>query len=127
MLEETLQTLGESARALFTPEQLTAFEAAFDRQAAYCRSKLYSEEGIPMFLVLEDVSGETPPTPQTGMAEVPRDALFDLLLVTATEVYKQQLEAKGEPLRSEDISLILEVLAEHFFVTAQAPSPSGHV
>ena len=59
MSEETLQTLGASARALFGPEQLAAFEAAFDRQAAYCRSKNYNEEGIPMFLVLEDVSSNS--------------------------------------------------------------------
>ena len=44
--------------------------------------------------------------------------------MTATEVYKQQLEARGEPLRSEDISLLLEVLAEHFFIVAQSPKLS---
>ncbi len=115
-----LQAIGESARALFTGEQLVAFETAFDRQAAYCRSKIYNEEGIPMFLVLEDVSSDTPTVREVAEA-APRDALFDLLLVTATEVYKQQLEAKGEPLSPKDISLLLEVLAEHFFVTAQAP------
>lgn len=126
--EETLKALGASARALFTAEQLREFEGAFDKQATYCRSKNYSEEGIPMFLVLEDVSG----TPSTESAPViatestaPRDSLFDLLLVTATEVYKQQLESKGEPLEAKDIGLLLEVLGEHFFTTAQSPKLIG--
>lgn len=125
--EETLRALGASARALFSPARLAALEEAFDRHAAYCRGKVYNEEGIPMFLVLEDASSRTLATPAAPAgADMPisADALFDLLLVVATEVYKQQLEARGEPLRPDDISLMLEVLAEHFFITAHPPRPT---
>jgi len=123
--EAAFTTLGASARALFTTEQLKVFEEAFEQQASYCRNKIYSEEGIPMFLVLEDVSEPTDAAKPLNEAPLetaaPRDALFDLLLVTAIEVYKQQLESKGEPLQAKDIGLLLEVLAEHFFTPARSP------
>ena len=124
--EAALKTLGASARALFTPEQLQAFEEAFDKRVAYCRSKNYSEEGIPMFLVLEDVSKtQNAIIPSNTESTMPRDSLFDFLLVTAIEVYKQQLETKNKPLEAKDIGLLLEVLAEHFFITARSPKLSS--
>jgi hypothetical protein len=86
--------------------------ADFDRLLEYCESKNYNEEGIPMYLVLEDVSGRgvgaTPVMPRSG------DSFFNFMLVTALDIYRQRKQGNKVELQSEDISRMLEVLAEHY-------------
>jgi hypothetical protein len=95
-----------------TGEDLGGLGADFDRLLEYCESKNYNEEGIPMYLVLEDVSGReagvTPIMPRSG------DSFFNLMLVTALNIYRQRKQGNNIELQSQDISRLLEVLAEHY-------------
>jgi hypothetical protein len=97
---------------MVTREDLGGLGADFDRLLEYCESKNYNEEGIPMYLVLEDVSGkalgEAPIMPRSG------DSFFNFMLVTALDIYRQRKQGNKVELQSEDISRMLEVLAEHY-------------
>ena len=93
-------------------EDLGGLGADFDRLLEYCESKNYNEEGIPMYLVLEDVSakalGTAPVMPRSG------DSFFNLMLVTALDIYRQRKQGSKVELESKDIGRMLEVLAEHY-------------
>lgn len=89
--------------------------ADFEKWLEYCESKDSNEEGIPMYLVLENVSGKAlgsntaPRVPHSG------DSFFNLMLVTALDIFRQRKQGNKVELRSEDISEMLEVLAERYF------------
>jgi hypothetical protein len=95
-----------------TREDLGGLGAEFDRLLEYCESKNYNEEGIPMYLVLEDVSGKasgaTPVMPRSG------DSFFNFMLVTALDIYRQRKQGNNVELQAQDINRMLEVLAEHY-------------
>jgi hypothetical protein len=95
-------------------DDLSFLGADFERLLEYCESKNYNEEGIPMYLVLEDVSGKAlgvstaPVMPRSG------DSFFNLMLVTALDIYRQRKQGTKVELESKDIGRMLEVLAEHY-------------
>lgn len=93
-------------------EDLGGLGSDFDQLLEHCESKNYNEEGIPMYLVLEDVSGRemgaTPVMPRSG------DSFFNFMLVTALDIYRQRKQGSNVELQSQDISRLLEVLAEHY-------------
>jgi hypothetical protein len=95
-----------------TEEDAGGLGADFDKLLEYCESKNYNEEGIPMYLVLEDVSGKA----LGAVATMPRsgDSFFNLMLVTALDIYRQRKQGDNVELQSKDISRMLEVLAEHY-------------
>jgi hypothetical protein len=88
--------------------------ADFDRLLEYCESKNYNEEGIPMYLVLEDVSGKALGTNAAPVMPRSGDSFFNFMLVTALDIYRQRKQGSKVELQSEDISRMLEVLAEHY-------------
>lgn len=99
----------------------SGFAQKFAEQLAHCRNKNYNEEGIPMFLVLEDLSR----APDDSAAHVSSgDPLYNLFLAAALELFREQLTQQQGELRSEDISHMLEVLAEHYFIVAQPDAAS---
>lgn len=98
----------------FANDGLSVLGSDFERLLEYCESKNYNEEGIPMYLVLEDVSGKAlsadtaPVMPRSG------DSFFNLMLVTALDIYRQRKQGNNVELQSQDIGRMLEVLAEHY-------------
>jgi hypothetical protein len=114
MNEEAFKQFIQGLRGLLTEQDYATLATALAQHTKFCRSKNYKEEGIPMYLVLEDVSnqqesGSKTPTPHSG------DQMFHGMLVAASELIRQQLQQRQENLRSEDISILLEVLAERYF------------
>jgi hypothetical protein len=105
------QTLAKDIELLLGEASSQALEQDFKRQARFCEDKDSREEGIPMYLVLEDISQKktTPKKRESG------DIMVRLLMVQVLELFHQQLKRRKKDLRSEDISLILEVLAERYF------------
>lgn len=110
--------LAKHIEALLGEASSQALEQDFQQHAKFCQSKNYREEGIPMYLVLEDVSqkavskknvSKKSTTHQSG------DQMVNLMMVAVLELFHQQLKRRKKTLRSEDISVILEVLAERYF------------
>jgi hypothetical protein len=109
MNEEALAHFIQGARALLSERGAATLAAEFEEHVKYCRGRNYNQEGIPMLLVLEDVSGSASPPLSSG------DPLYNLSLVAATELFREQLQQEGRDLRPEDIFSILEVVAERYF------------
>jgi hypothetical protein len=86
----------------------------FERLLEYCESKNYNEEGIPMYLVLEDVSGQALGTGAPPVVPRSGDSFFNLMLVTALEIFRQHKQGSTVELQPQDIGRMLEVLAEHY-------------
>jgi hypothetical protein len=105
------QTLAKDIEILLGQASSQALEQDFKRNARFCQKKDSREEGIPMYLVLEDVSQKKTKAkkPESG------DIMIRLLMVQVLELFHQQLKRRKKKLRSEDISVILEVLAERYF------------
>lgn len=97
---------------LLSPEAREALSAEVKRVAARCRSRDYNEEGIPMYLILEDVGGE--PAPTMG------SALHNLLLASAAESAMEALEFSE--IGPREIATVFEVLASQLF-TLNAAQP----
>lgn len=69
-------------------------------------SRTYSEIGVPMLLVAEDLSGAEGPGSGQGDPEIA--AAFDA-------AYAQVLEKKGE-VKAEDFASIIELIADRTFI-----------
>lgn len=87
-------------------EAREVLSAEIKRLAAGCRARDYNEEGIPMYLVLEDVA-EPEHSPQIG------SALHNALLAAAAEMVLEALEF-GE-VGPEEIATVFEVLGSQLF------------
>jgi hypothetical protein len=94
----------------------------FDAQAERCRAKNYNEEGIPMFLVLEDMVLEDVRGDGTRQPGASSDPLYDALLAAALELFAEHVASAKGTLEPKDVSVILEVMAETYFVP---PGPAS--
>lgn len=102
-------------------DAFAALARDFDRHAAACRGRNYSEEGIPMLLILEDLGGD-PPGAATGFSG---DPALDLTLAAASEAYRRHLERGGRDLDADDIATVLEVLAARYLTLLPAADGDG--
>lgn len=84
-----------------------AYLDAFEADIVRLSRRSYAEVGVPMFLVLEDLTG-TAPTP-------PPDPEGDAL-ATEFEAVTRGLAARSGPLSSTDLAQVLEVLADRHFL-----------
>ncbi len=113
------QPLARDIEALLGEASSHALERDFKRHAKFCQSKDYREEGIPMYLVLEDVSQKAVSKKKVSKRKRTSlssgDQMIHLMMVEVLELFYQQLKRRKKDLRSEDISMILEVLAERYF------------
>ncbi len=98
---------------LLSPEAREALSAEVKRIAARCRSRDYNEEGIPMYLILEEV-GEPERSPAIG------SALHNALLASAAELAMEALEFSE--IGPREIATVFEVLASQLF-TMNAAQP----
>jgi hypothetical protein len=112
------ETLAKDIVTLLGEASSQALERDFKRHAKFCQSKNYREEGIPMYLTLEDVSQKAlskKKVSKKSTALSSGDQMVNLMMVETLELFHQQLKRRKKDLRSEDISMILEVLAERYF------------
>lgn len=110
--------LAKHIETLLGEDSSQDLEQDFKRHAKFCRSKDYREEGIPMYLTLEDVSQKAVSKKKTTKKSTilqSGDQMVNLMMVETLELFHQQLKRRKKDLRSEDISVILEVLAERYF------------
>jgi hypothetical protein len=116
---KTYQKLAKYIETLLGETSSQALERDFKRHAKFCQSKNYREEGIPMYLTLEDVSqkavSKKKVSKRKSTALSSGDQMVNLMMVETLELFHQQLKRRKKDLRSEDISMILEVLAERYF------------
>ena len=101
-------------------ETLAQLRAAFELRAARCAARNYNEEGIPMFLVLEDVSGDAEGLARRGVGS--GEPSYNRLLATALELFADFLAVERGRLEPKDINLVLEVLADAYFAPNAAQS-----
>ena len=96
------------------PAAREALSREVKRIANQCRTRDYNEEGIPMYLILEDVtSPESSPTVGS--------VLHNTLLASAAELTLAALDY--EEIGPEEIATVFEVLASQLF-TMNAAGPS---
>lgn len=84
-----------------------AFLDAFEADIVRLSRRTYAQAGVPMYLVPEDLTGNTPPAAPSAEGQ----AMHDLF----TAICAALVERNG-PLSTGDIAHILEVLADRHFV-----------
>lgn len=87
----------------------------FQRLMAYCDSRENAEDGIPMLLVLEDLTdaqGGLEKRTQTG------DAAFNALLMIQAKAFLKHLKKDDGPVKEAEAARVLELLAEKYFAMA---------
>ena len=84
-----------------------AFLDAFEADIVRLSRRIYSEVGVPMFLVPEDLTG--------GAAVAAPDPAGEEL-ASLFEAVVAALEARNGPLSTTDIAQVIEVLADRHFL-----------
>lgn len=92
-----------SLDTLIDDDFLDAFEADIVRLSR----RTYAQEGVPMYLVPEDLTGQSPAAAPTPDGQILHDR-FTLICAA--------LEGRNGPLSSADIAHVLEVLADRHFL-----------
>lgn len=116
----------EPVLELLDSEAMKRLKEQFERRAERCRNKNYNEEGIPMFLVLEDVGCDASGAARTGV--ISGDPMYNLMLAAMLEVFSSHLANQDRALEPKEISIMLEVLADQYFALANPPNsePTPH-
>ncbi len=116
----------EQVLDLLDDEAMKRLKEQFEAHAERCRNKNYNEEGIPMFLVLEDVGGDACGAARIGVTS--GDPMYNLMLAATLEVFSSCLAGQDRALEPKEISIMLEVLADQYFALANPPNsePTPH-
>ncbi|MDM5326255.1 hypothetical protein [Neobacillus sp. CF12] len=96
--------LEQLEKLIFTKEE---FQTLYD----YCSNRNYGEEGIPVYLLLDDLTNDQGDTQsiQSG------DPMFNLLLAKAANELLSYLQKEGHELTELDVAKAFELLAEKYF------------
>ena len=83
------------------------FQALYD----FCSNRNYGEEGIPVYLMLDDMTNEQeePQTIQSG------DPFFNFLLAKAANELLSHLQKEDQSMTELDVAKAFELLAEQYF------------
>ena len=89
---------------------------AFEDDIVRLSRRTYAQAGVPMYLVPEDLTGNTPKAPPDPEGQH---------LAELFEAVTAALEARNGPLSSSDIAHVLEVLADRHFLDRPFSSLAG--
>ncbi|WP_223588251.1 hypothetical protein [Neobacillus bataviensis] len=96
--------LEQLEKLIFTKEE---FKTLYD----FCSNRNYGEEGIPVYLMLDDLTNSQDDTLsiQSG------DPMFNFLLAKAANELISHLTTEGHELTELDVAKAFELLAEKYF------------
>lgn len=95
--------------ALLDPTSLAAVAEELRSEIAHCRSRNLKEEGIEMFLVLEDLGGSAPPRSGSSVDSA-------LLATLARLALRAQQSSPDADIGPAEIAAAFEVLARRYFL-----------